>query len=75
MKVDCVSCIGTYLVFRYYTLADVRIAAGLRKTSVENSVPDPGSCIRCLFDPRLRDRFFPDPGSRMPDPKPIFFRA
>jgi hypothetical protein len=24
----------------------------------------PGSGIRCLFDPWIRDRFFPDPGSQ-----------
>jgi hypothetical protein len=23
----------------------------------------------------IRNRFFPDPGSRIPDPKPIFLRA
>jgi hypothetical protein len=39
------------------------------------SVADPGSGIRCLFDPWIRDRFFPDPGSRIPDPKPIYLRA
>ncbi len=27
-----------------------------------------GSGIRCLFDPWIRDRFFPDPGSRIPNP-------
>jgi hypothetical protein len=27
-----------------------------------------GSGIRCLFTPRIRDDFFPDPGSRIPDP-------
>ncbi len=44
--------------------------------------PDPGSGIRCLFDPWIRDLgsgigFFriPDPGSRIPDPKTIFLRA
>jgi hypothetical protein len=26
-----------------------------------------GSGIRCLFDPGIRNRFFPDPGSRIPD--------
>jgi hypothetical protein len=41
-----------------------------------------GSGIRCLFDPWILDLgsgigFFwiPDPGSRIPDPKPIFLRA
>ncbi len=24
--------------------------------------------IQCLFDPRIRNRFFPDPGSRILDP-------
>jgi hypothetical protein len=29
-----------------------------------------GSGIQCLFDPwiRIRERFFPDPGSRIPNP-------
>jgi hypothetical protein len=27
-----------------------------------------GSGIRCLFDPWIRNRFFPDPGSRIPKP-------
>ncbi len=27
-----------------------------------------GSGIRCLFDPGIRNRFFPDPGSRIPNP-------
>jgi hypothetical protein len=27
-----------------------------------------GSGIRCLFDPWIRNRFFPDPGSRIPNP-------
>jgi hypothetical protein len=26
--------------------------------------PNPGSGIRCLFDPWIRNRFFPDPGSQ-----------
>jgi hypothetical protein len=30
--------------------------------------PDPGSGIRCLFDPWIRNRFFQDPGSRISDP-------
>ncbi len=32
--------------------------------------PDPGSGIWCLFDPGIgiRKRFFPYPGSRIPDP-------
>jgi hypothetical protein len=31
---------------------------------------DPGSVTRCLFDPwtRIRNRFFPDPRSRIPNP-------
>jgi hypothetical protein len=27
------------------------------------------------FDPGIRNRFIPDPGSRIPDPKLIFLRA
>ncbi len=29
----------------------------------------------CFFDPWIRNRFLPDPGSKIPDPKPIFMRA
>ncbi len=32
-----------------------------------------GSGIRCLFDPGNRNRFYPDPVSRILDPKPIFW--
>jgi hypothetical protein len=37
---------------------------------VPTSVADPdlGSGIRCLFDPWIRDGFFPDPGSPIPNP-------
>jgi hypothetical protein len=48
------------------------------KSSVAD--PDPGSEIRdsVLFYPsgsgiRIRDEFFPDPGSRIPDPRGMFF--
>ena len=34
--------------------------------------PDPGSGIRCFFDPWIRDGFFPDPRSRIPDPDHCF---
>ncbi len=34
----------------------------------ENQCCGSGSGIRCLFDPWIRDRFFPDPGSRIPNP-------
>jgi|LakMenE01Jun11ns_1017448.scaffolds.fasta_scaffold7608472_1 hypothetical protein len=39
--------------------------------------PDLGSGIKCIFNPGsgIRNRFFPDPGYRIPDPKNIFFRA
>jgi hypothetical protein len=44
--------------------------------------PDPGSEIRCLFDPWIRDPGsgiglfrIPDLGSRIPNPKPIYLRA
>jgi hypothetical protein len=39
--------------------------------------PIPGSGIRCLFDPEsgIWNRFFPDPGSRVLVPKPIFLVA
>jgi hypothetical protein len=46
-------------------------------TYVENSVadPDPGSGAFLTPGSGIRNRFFPDPGSRIPDPKPIFLRA
>jgi len=34
-------------------------------TSVEQCC---GSGIRCLFDPEIRNKFFPDPESRISDP-------
>jgi hypothetical protein len=34
--------------------------------------PDPGSGIRCLFDPWIRDPEWVFSGSRIPDPKTIF---
>jgi hypothetical protein len=39
--------------------------------------PDPGSGIGCFLTPGsgIRNRFFPDPGSRIPDAKTIFLRA
>jgi hypothetical protein len=39
--------------------------------------PDPGSGIGCFLTPGsgIRNRFFPDPGSQIPDPKTIFLRA
>jgi hypothetical protein len=43
--------------------------------SLRNSVADPDPGIRCLFDPVIRNRVFPDTGSRISDPKPIFLRA
>jgi hypothetical protein len=44
-------------------------------TQVSVADPDPGSEIRCFFTPwiRIRDEFFPDPGSRIPDPRGMFF--
>ncbi len=62
-----------YVTLRYGMIGYVSVAD-----------PDPGSGIRCLFDPWIRDPgsgigFFriPDPGSRIciPDPKPIYLRA
>jgi hypothetical protein len=39
--------------------------------------PDPGSGIGCFLTPGsgIRNRFFPDPGSGIADPKTIFLRA
>jgi hypothetical protein len=35
---------------------------------IESLAVGSGSGIRCLFDPWIRDRLFPDPGSRIPNP-------
>ncbi len=43
------------------------------KSSVAD--PDPGSGAFLTPGSGIRNRFFPDPGSRIPDPKPIFLRA
>jgi hypothetical protein len=37
--------------------------------------PDPGSGAFLTPGSGIRNRFFPDPGSRISDPKPIFFKA
>jgi hypothetical protein len=37
--------------------------------------PDPGSGAFLTPGSDIRNRFFPDPGSRIPDPKPIFMRT
>jgi hypothetical protein len=37
--------------------------------------PDPGSGAFLTPGSGIRNRFFPDPGSRIPDPKLIFLRA
>jgi hypothetical protein len=37
--------------------------------------PDPGSGAFLTPGPGIRNRFFPDPRSRILDPNPIFFRA
>jgi hypothetical protein len=34
--------------------------------------PDPGSGAFLTSGSGIQNRFFPDPGSRIPDPKPIF---
>ncbi len=46
---------------------------------VSSSVADPDPGSGAFLTPGsgsgIRNRFFPDPGSRIPDPKPIFSRA
>ncbi len=37
--------------------------------------PDPGSGAFLTPGSGIRNRFFPDPGSRIPDPKPILLRV
>jgi hypothetical protein len=46
---------------------------GIGKSSVGD--PDPGSGAFFTPGSGIRNGFFPDPGSRIPDPKPIFVRA
>jgi hypothetical protein len=38
-------------------------------------IRDPGSGAFLTPGSGIRNRFFPDPGSRIPDPKCIFFKA
>jgi hypothetical protein len=49
----------------------------LQSAMVRSSVadPDPGSGAFLTSGFGIRNRYFPDPGSRIPDPLPIFLRA
>ncbi len=49
----------------------VFVIEGMVPSSVAKS--DPGSGIRCFFDPWIQDRFFS--GSQISDPQPILLRA
>jgi hypothetical protein len=42
--------------------------------AISVSDPDPGSGAFLTPGSGIRNRFFPDPGSRIPDPKTIFLR-
>ncbi len=59
------------------TTLHVRLGYADLDLGVEISVadPDPGSGTFLTPGSGIRNRFFPDPGSRIPDPKPIFLRA
>jgi hypothetical protein len=50
---------------------DLVIATACSKVGTSAQCCGSGSVIRYLFDPGIRNTFFPDPGSRIPDPKPI----
>ncbi len=65
--------IGRFLVILFCEIGTVSVVGLV--TSV--AVPDPGSGAFLTPGPGsgIRNRFFPDPGSRIPDPKPIFFIA
>jgi hypothetical protein len=54
----------------------VKMHAWMTKLASEQCA-DPGSGAFLTPGPGsgIRSRFFPDPGSRIPDPKPIFLRA
>ncbi len=47
------------------------LASSLLVYTTNHQCCGPGSGIRCLFDPGIRNRFFPDPGSRIPDPSAL----
>ncbi len=52
------------------TLADIFSAS-----KVQGSAPNPGSGAFLAPGSGIWKRFFPDPGSQIPDPNPIFLRA
>ncbi len=47
----------------------------LRMEGLSVADPDPGSGAFLTPGSRIRNRSFSNPGSRIPDPKPIFLRA
>ncbi len=51
------TCFGSCMVYFFYAALE-KVSAVLRIRIRD----------RVLFDPWIRDRFFPDPGSRIPDP-------
>jgi hypothetical protein len=58
-----------FLLFKFNSHTTFVIQMVLRNVcalsySESASVADPDPGIRCLFDPGIRKRFFPDPGSQ-----------
>ncbi len=58
-------------------MPNAAIRKAILKPTLYNSVadPDPGSGAFLTPGSGIRNRFFPDPGSRIPDPKSIFLRG
>ncbi len=54
-------------------MAAVALISALVSAQKFSIKADPGSCV--FSTPGSGIGFFPDPGSRIPDPKPIFLRA
>jgi hypothetical protein len=59
-------------MFYVYAQYSVQFSAIMRGRVAD---PDPGSGAFLTPGSGILNRFFPDPGSRIPDPKPIFLRT
>ncbi len=57
----------------FFFLGELSVDKGFYNSSV--AAPDPGSGAFLTPGSGIRNRFFPDPGSRIPDPKPTCLRA
>jgi hypothetical protein len=54
---------------------DMSVLGPLAVLRIRIRIRDPGSGDFSTPGSGIRNRFFPDPGSRIPDPKSIFLRA